>query len=125
KSTLINAASEPHVQDLCAALIAMGAKIEGLGTSRLEITGAQKLHGTTIAISTDYHEVVTFLALGAITGGEVRVEKSLPQHFDLITRAFKKLGVTIEHDGTTALVRKSQKLAIEPPYTPNLLPKIE
>ena len=124
-STLINAASEPHVQDLCAALVAMGAKIEGLGTSRLEIAGVKKLHGATITIGTDYHEVVTFLALGAITGGEVRVKKSLPQHFDLITRAFQKLGVTVEHDGTTALVRRSQKLAIEPAFTSNLLPKIE
>jgi UDP-N-acetylglucosamine 1-carboxyvinyltransferase len=125
RSTLINAASEPHVQDLCAALAAMGAKIEGAGTSRLEITGVKKLHGATVTISTDYHEVVTFLALGAITGGEVRVKKSLPQHFDLITRAFRKLGVTVGHDGTTALVRHNQKLAVEPAFTPNLLPKIE
>ena len=125
KSTLINAASEPHVQDLCAALVALGAKIDGLGTSRLEITGVKKLHGATITVSTDYHEVVTFLALGAITGGEVRVKKSLPQHFDLITRAFQKLGVAVEHEGTTALVRRKQKLAIEQPVTTNLLPKIE
>jgi UDP-N-acetylglucosamine 1-carboxyvinyltransferase len=78
ESTLINAASEPHVQDLCAALVAMGAHIEGIGTSRLEITGVASLHGADITISTDYHEIVTFLALGAITGGEIRVEKSVP-----------------------------------------------
>ena len=125
KSTLINAASEPHVQDLCAALVAMGAKIDGLGTSRLEITGVAKLHGATITINTDYHEVVTFLALGAITGGEVRVERSLPHHFDLITRAFAKLGVTIAHEGDTAIVRRGQKLKIEDPFTSNLLAKIE
>ncbi len=125
KSTLINAASEPHVQDLCAALVAMGAKIDGLGTSRLEITGVNKLHGATITISTDYHEIVTFLALGAITGGEVRVEKSLPQHFDLITHAFRKLGVVIGHEDTTAHVRRKQKLVIAQPHTSNLLPKIE
>jgi UDP-N-acetylglucosamine 1-carboxyvinyltransferase len=125
KSTLINAASEPHVQDLCAALVAMGAKIDGLGTSRLEITGVQKLHGATITINTDYHEVVTFLALGAITGGEVRVKKSLPHHFDLITRAFAKLGVTITHEGDTAIVRRAQTLRIEEPFTSNLLTKIE
>ena len=94
-STLINAASEPHVQDLCAALTAMGAKIKGIGTSMISITGVKKLHGATITINTDYHEVVTFLALGAITGGEVRVRKSLPHHFDLITRAFHKLGVVV------------------------------
>jgi len=124
-STLINAASEPHVQDLCAALVAMGATIDGIGTSRLEITGVQRLHGATITINTDYHEVVTFLALGAITGGEVRVEKSLPHHFDLITRAFAKLGVTITHEGDTAVVRRAQPLRIEEPFTSNLLTKIE
>jgi UDP-N-acetylglucosamine 1-carboxyvinyltransferase len=124
-STLINAASEPHVQDLCSALVAMGAKIAGIGTSRLEITGVSRLHGATIAISSDYHEVVTFLALGAITGGDVRVEKSLPHHFDLISHAFRKLGVVVEHEGNTARVRRGQKLAVEKPHTSNLLPKIE
>jgi UDP-N-acetylglucosamine 1-carboxyvinyltransferase len=124
-STLINAASEPHVQDLTQALIAMGAKIEGAGTSRLRIEGVQRLHGATIAIGTDYHEVVTFLALGAITGGEVRVQNSVPQHFDLIARSFAKLGVVIEHEGDTAVVRAGQSRQIEVPFTANLLPKIE
>lgn len=124
-STLINAASEPHVQDLCTFLVSMGAKIEGIGTSMLRVEGVDRLRGTTAAINTDYHEVVTFLALGAITGGEVRVKNSLPHHFDLITRAFQKLGVIIEHEGDTAVVRRNQTLVIEQPYTSNLLPKIE
>jgi UDP-N-acetylglucosamine 1-carboxyvinyltransferase len=124
-STLINAASEPHVQDLCAALVLMGAKITGIGTSRLEVAGVAKLGGATVAIGTDYHEIVTFLALGAITGGEVRVKKSVPQHFDLITRAFKKLGVAIRHEGNTAVVAAGQRLIVETPFTSNLLPKIE
>jgi len=123
-STLINAASEPHVQDLCAALVAMGARIEGMGTSMLSIEGVAALHGADITINSDYHEIVTFLALGAITGGEVRVTKALPHHFDLITRAFAKLGVIIEHEGDTVVVRRGQKLVIEAPYTSNLLPKI-
>lgn len=125
ESTLLNAASEPHVQDLCAVLVAMGAKISGLGTSKLSVEGVARLRGGTFSINTDYHEIVTFLALGAITGGEVRVKDSLPHHFDLITRAFEKLGVTVEHKGTTALVRRDQRLVIEPPFTSNLLPKIE
>jgi UDP-N-acetylglucosamine 1-carboxyvinyltransferase len=124
-STLINAASEPHVQDLCRALVLMGAKIEGIGTSMLSVTGRPKLHGASIEIGTDYHEVTTFLALGAITGGEVRVLKSVPRHFDLITRSFAKLGVTVEHEGDTAIVRRGQARVIETPYTSNLLPKIE
>ena len=125
ESTLMNAASEPHVQDLVGALIAMGAQIEGLGTSRLSITGVDRLHGADITIGTDYHEVVTFLALGAITGGEVRIENSVPQHFDLITRAFSRLGVIVRHEGNTAIVDRNQTLQIEQPRTVNLLPKIE
>jgi UDP-N-acetylglucosamine 1-carboxyvinyltransferase len=124
-STLINAASEPHVQDLCKALVLMGANIDGIGTSMLSVKGTGALHGATIEIGTDYHEVTTFLALGAITGGEVRVLKSVPQHFDLITRSFAKLGVVVEHEGDTAIVRKGQKRVIETPYTSNLLAKIE
>ncbi len=125
ESVLINAASEPHVQDLCAMLNAMGAKISGIGTSMLHIEGVTRLHGCTFAINSDYHEIVTFLALGAITGGEVRVEKSLPQHFDLINRSFRKLGVEILHEETAAVVRSDQHLAVETTYTSNLLPKIE
>ena len=125
QSVLINAASEPHVQDLCAMLAGMGAKIAGVGTSQLTIEGVGELGGGTFTINTDHHEVVTFLALGAITGGEVRVRHSVPHHFDLITRAFAKLGVEIEHEGDTAIVRPRQPLAIEAPFTSNLLPKIE
>ena len=124
-STLLNAASEPHVQDLCLVLVAMGANITGIGTSQLTVVGVNRLQGGTFAIKTDYHEVVTFLALGAITGGEVRVRHSLPHHFDLITRAFEKLGVVIEHRGDTAIVRGRQGLQVEAPFTSNLLPKIE
>ena len=125
ESVLLNAASEPHVQDLCAALTAMGAKIAGTGTSQLTVTGIKSLKGASIAINSDHHEVVTFLALGAITGGEVRVKHSLPHHFDLINRSFAKLGVQVEYDGDTAFVRKKQKLVVTEPFTSNLLPKIE
>lgn len=125
ESVLLNAASEPHVQDVCEVLAKMGAKIAGIGTSQLTVTGVAKLKGGTFTINTDHHEVVTFLALGAITGGEVRVRNSLPHHFDLINRSFAKLGVKVEYDGDTAFVRKNQKLVVSEPFTSNLLPKIE
>ncbi|HVU17905.1 MAG TPA: UDP-N-acetylglucosamine 1-carboxyvinyltransferase [Candidatus Didemnitutus sp.] len=125
ESVLVNAASEPHVQDLCEVLAAMGADIDGIGTSRLTVRGVRKLRGGSFTINTDHHEVVTFLALGAITGGEVRVKNSVPQHFDLINRSFAKLGVKIEYEGDTAIVRRRQKLTVEEPFTTNLLPKIE
>ena len=124
-STLMNAASEPHVQDLCKALVAMGARVSGIGTSMLSVEGVERLHGATIAIGTDYHEVTTFLALGAITGGDVRVTHSVPEHFDLITRSFGKLGVIVTHEGDTAHVRRDQSRVIQVPFTANLLPKIE
>jgi UDP-N-acetylglucosamine 1-carboxyvinyltransferase len=124
-STIINAASEPHVQDLCEFLNALGAKISGIGTSKITIDGVGQLRGGTFRINTDYHEIVTFLALGAITGGEVRVRDGLPHHFDLITRAFEKLGVSIAHEGDTAVVLRRQRFVIEAPFTSNLLPKIE
>ena len=125
ESVLINAASEPHVQDLCTVLVGMGAKIAGLGTSQLTITGVTKLHGGTFTISSDHHEIVTFLALGAITGGEVKVKASVPQHFDLMGRAFAKLGVTVTHRGDVAHVKRNQKLVVATPFTTNLLPRIE
>lgn len=125
RSVLLNAASEPHVQDLCAVLVAMGARIEGIGTSQLTVTGVKRLRGGTFTINSDHHEIVTFLALGAITGGEVRVRRSLPRHFDLIARSFAKLGVRIDHEGDTAIVRRRQRLVVAQPFTTNLLPKIE
>ena len=117
-STLINAASEPHVQDLCTVLNAMGARIEGIGTSMLRVTGVRQLHGGTFTIHSDYHEIVTFLALGAITGGEVRVERSLPAHFDLIARSFAKLGVASAMTAPTALVRRGSTWRSNPPARP-------
>jgi UDP-N-acetylglucosamine 1-carboxyvinyltransferase len=89
------------------------------------IEGVARLHGAEIHINTDHHEVITFLALGAITGGEVRVEGTQPDHLDLVVRSFAKLGARIEFEGHTAVVRAGQRLAIEEPMTANLLQKIE
>jgi UDP-N-acetylglucosamine 1-carboxyvinyltransferase len=125
KSTMVNAACEPHVQELCLFLNQMGAKVSGIGTNTLEINGVESLSGTEYTIKSDHHEITTFLALGAMTGGEIRVENSLPEYFPLINRAFQKLGVTIEYEGTTAIVRENQPLIVEKPFTRNLLPKVE
>jgi UDP-N-acetylglucosamine 1-carboxyvinyltransferase len=125
ESKLTNAASEPHVQDLCRFLVSMGARIEGIGTSVLSVTGIDSLNGTSTDISSDHHEIATFLALGAITGGEVRVLNSTPKHFALITGSFAKLGVEIRHEGDTAVCAANQTLRIQQPFTTNLLPKIE
>ena len=125
RSTLVNAACEPNVQDLCHFLNTIGARIEGIGANVLHIQGVDSLGGGSVEITPDHHEITTFLAVGAMTGGEVRVERAIPNHFDLINRCFRKLGVTIEYEGDTALVRGSQAHKIENPFTSNILAKIE
>jgi len=124
-SVLINAASEPHVQDLCRLLLAMGARIEGIGSSQLTIHGVGALSGADAEVSPDHHEITTFLAIGAITGGDVGVHPVHADDFDLIDRAFAKLGVEIEHTPAGARVAAGQRLRVRPPQTSNLLPRIE
>jgi UDP-N-acetylglucosamine 1-carboxyvinyltransferase len=124
-SVMTNAASEPHVQDLCNFLISMGAKIEGTGTSTLKITGVNELHGTDFTISSDHHEITTLLALGAMTGGSIRVKNAEPEHFPLIVKTFKKFGVNVKYEGEDAIVEAGGQLQILEPYTKNLLQKVE
>ncbi|MBN2100361.1 UDP-N-acetylglucosamine 1-carboxyvinyltransferase [Candidatus Dojkabacteria bacterium] len=125
KSVLMNAASEPHVQDLANFLNSIGAKISGIGTSRLEVEGVGSLGGGEHEIISDHHEIATFLALGAMTGGRVEVEKSLPEHFGLINNSFRKLGVEVEYHGDKAFVSEGQKLEVQIPDTKHFVPKIE
>jgi len=124
-SIMVNAASEPHVQDLCNFLVSMGADIEGIGSSTLTINGVSKLHGTEFTVSSDHHEITTLLALGAMTGGQVRVTNSIPHHFPLINKTFEKFGVKIKYDGDTAYTDKNVKLKVVEPFTKNLLQKVE
>lgn len=123
-SVLMNAASEPHVQAVCAMLTAMGAKIEGLGTSRLTITGVDELGGARVRVPDDHHEVATFLAIGGVTGGRVSVKTDITPHMTLILRQLAKLGlefeVTDEAITVTGWTREIQR-----PYTREMLPKIE
>ncbi len=125
KSTINNAASEPHVQDLCHFLNQMGAKITGIGTSQLEIDGVEKLSGTKFAVTTDHHEAVTMLALGAMTKGKVTVKNISRRDFPCFQSAFQKLGLNISLNKNDATIDGNQKIEIKQPLTKNLLPKIE
>ncbi|MFH1706183.1 MAG: UDP-N-acetylglucosamine 1-carboxyvinyltransferase [Patescibacteria group bacterium] len=124
-SSITNAASEPHVQDLCLFLNQAGAKISGIGTSTLEIEGVKKLKGTSFEVSSDHHEIATLLALGAMTGGEVRVKDVPTEHFPLIITSFAKLGVEIKKEKNDLIVKEKQELKVKPTYTKNMLQKIE
>ena len=94
RTTILNAACEPHVQDLGALLNQMGAKISGLGTNRLEIEGVKKLGGARHRVGPDYIEMGSFLAAAAATGGALTVT-DLPDATTLrvMQRAFGRLGV--------------------------------
>lgn len=124
-SVMVNAASEPHVQDLCNFLVQMGAHIEGIGSSTITVHGVKQLHGTEFTISSDHHEITTLLALGAMTGGNVRVKNAIPHHFPLINKTFAKFGVEIKYDGDTAYSKSNGKLKVVEPFTKNLLQKVE
>lgn len=124
-SVLRNAAAEPHVQDLCRMLVAMGCEIQGIGTNVLTVSGNRAMKGAEVTVSQDHHEIVTFLALGAICGGAVSVGNDVQQQFPLMDRCFQKLGVKIEHLGSESLVRAKQSLEVERPFTANMMQKIE
>ncbi|MBB4842538.1 UDP-N-acetylglucosamine 1-carboxyvinyltransferase [Paucibacter oligotrophus] len=125
RSTLMNAASEPHVQEFCQFLQLLGAKIEGLGTSRLAITGVDRLGGAEFSFAEDFHEIVTFLALGAITGGQVEVRNSTPEQFPLLDRTFAKFGVEIVHENGWSRAVTHGPLKVKEPFTRNILQKVE
>jgi len=124
-STLTNAASEPHVQEFCNFMAMLGARIEGGGTSRITVHGVDELGGGEFTFAEDFHEAVTFLALGAITRGEIVVKNSAPEMFPLIDRTFAKFGVEIVHEGGWSRAVVAGPLRVREPFTKNILQKVE
>jgi UDP-N-acetylglucosamine 1-carboxyvinyltransferase len=109
-----NAASEPHVQDLCEMLIAMGAKINGVGSNRLEIEGVDKLHGCEARVGADFMEVGSYIGVAVVTGGELLIREADPQHLDMTELVFNRLGVHWETRGNDIFVPSNQQLTIQP-----------
>lgn len=109
-----NAASEPHVQDLCRFLNQMGAKIEGIGSSRLHVQGVEKLGGTEFRIGSDFMEVGSFIGATAVTHGEVRIRNAEPHNLGMIRLVYEQLGVHWLDDGDDIIVPANQSLNIEP-----------
>jgi UDP-N-acetylglucosamine 1-carboxyvinyltransferase len=111
---LRNAASEPHVQELCHFLNTLGAKISGIGSNALTIEGVTSLHGGEFTIGPDYLEVVSFIGAAIVTGGTVRIENAGPEYLDMISLVFKRLGVEWQTDGTDIVIPDKQSLTIIP-----------
>ncbi len=125
RSQLTNAACEPHVQEFCTFLTRMGAKIEGVGGSRIVVTGVESLHGIEFTFADDFHEIATFLAMGAITGGEVKIKNGAVDQFPLLDRTFAKFGVEVTHKDGYSSARIDGRLKIREPFTTNILTKVE
>ena len=96
-----NAASEPHVQDLCRMLVSMGARITGIGSNILTVVGVKKLAGTDFRIGSDFMEVGSLIGLAAATRGDIEIEDAAPQNLRMMKLGFAKLGITWETSGET------------------------
>lgn len=111
---LRNAASEPHIQELCHFLNELGAHIENIGSNTLLIHGQPRLHGGEFTIGPDYLEVVSFIGAAVVTHGSIRIRNAGPQYLDMIAMVFHRLGINWDVDGEDVIVPADQKLEVEP-----------
>lgn len=109
---IANAASEPHVQGLCRYLVAMGAQISGIGTNLLEIDGVASLEPASHRIGPDHIEIGSFVAIAAMTGGELEVRGIVPDDLRMILMVFARLGVETRIEGDRLIVPAKQELVI-------------
>jgi UDP-N-acetylglucosamine 1-carboxyvinyltransferase len=124
RTVIRNAASEPHVQDLCRMLCAMGARIEGIGSNILTVDGVERLGGTEFEIGADFMEVGSYIGLAAVTRGELEIEDAGPEHLRMTKIAFGKLGIRWESDGRNVRVPAGQNLRVVPEMG-GMIPKID
>lgn len=111
-SVIRNAASEPHVQDLCQLLNAMGARIEGIGTGTLEIEGVERLGGAAHRVGSDHIEAGSFIGLASVTGSELTIEHAPVEHLDSTLISFERLGVRVTVEGDTLTVHGDEPCSI-------------
>ena len=120
QTVLVNVAREPEIGDLAACLVAMGARIDGIGTDRLTIEGVERLHGARHAILPDRIETGTYACAAAITGGWVRLLGARAEHLGAVARVLREAGVEIEEQPDALLVRRANGLhgvdAMTEPY---------
>jgi UDP-N-acetylglucosamine 1-carboxyvinyltransferase len=109
-----NAASEPHVQELCDFLNRLGARITGIGSNLLTIQGVNGLHGGEYTLSADFMEVGSFVGAAAVTGGEVRIRNAGARYLNMIALTFQRLGVRWIVDGDDLIVPRDQSLTVVP-----------
>jgi UDP-N-acetylglucosamine 1-carboxyvinyltransferase len=111
-TTIGNAASEPHVQDLCRCLVSMGARINGIGTNVLEIEGVRSLHRAEFTVGPDFMEVGSLIGLAAVTSSELRIIGARPRDLRMARLMFGRLGVTWRDEGEDIVVPGEQELQV-------------
>ena len=119
-----NAACEPHVQDLCRFLCALGAQIDGIGSNVLRVHGVRQLHGGEWRIAPEHIEVASFIGLAAVTGGDVSIDDVVTADLAPILPAFARLGIRVELGDGSVRVPPGQELAVEDDLG-DQIPKIE
>ena len=112
-TTIYNAACEPYVQQLCRLLCAMGAKIEGIGSNLLTITGVDSLHGAEHRILPDMIEVGSFIGMAAITQSELTIKNVSWNNLGIIPESFRRLGVRLEQRGDDIYIPSQDSYEIE------------
>src|SRR5262245_4057889 len=123
-TTIANAASEPHVQDLARLLCKMGAQVDGIGSNVMTVHGSSRLGGAEHDICSDHIEVASFMALAAATGGELRIRNVVPEDLEGIRRHFRRLGLETMLEGSDLLVPPKQGLTIRDDQG-DAIPKID
>jgi UDP-N-acetylglucosamine 1-carboxyvinyltransferase len=113
-TTLRNAASEPHVQELCHFLNQLGAKIQNIGSNTLFIQGVSRLKGGEFTIGPDYLEVASFIGAAAVTKGNILIHNAGVEYLDMIRFVYKRLGIEWETEDDDIIVPADQSLCIEP-----------
>jgi UDP-N-acetylglucosamine 1-carboxyvinyltransferase len=108
-----NAASEPHVQDLCQLLVQMGARIDGIGSNVLTIHGGVALAGADFTLGPDFMEVGSFIVLAAVTDGDVVIEGVRPADLRMALAVFTRLGIAAEYRGPDLAVSGVRPLVIQ------------
>ncbi len=113
ETVIRNAASEPHVQDLCFMLNGMGANIKGIGSNILYIKGVKKLGGVSFTIGADFMEVGSYIGLAAVTRGELEISDANPENMRMCKIAFGKLGIHWQTEGNTIFVPANQGMKVQ------------
>ena len=112
KTMISNAASEPHVQDLCRFLVSLGAMIDGIGSNVLHVTGVDRLFGGSYAIGPEHIEVGSFIGMAAVTGGDITIDGIVPDDLWPVLPVLRRLGIEVELGDDWVRVPPNQELAI-------------